>query len=160
DDAARNYRDVLAFAGGSLEATSPTLGHAHNNLAEILLTREQPAAALPHAEAAVAIWSASLGEAHPHVADALLGLGRIHIELADADPALATLQRALEIQHKANASASAIAATQFELARALVLAAPDDLGEAIATAQAAAAALEPGDEQAKIIAWLGDLADV
>ena len=87
----------------------------------------------------------------------MLGLGRIYIKLADPDLALATLQRALEIHRAREAAEKTLAPIQFELARALVLAAPDDLGKTIATAHTAAAALEPGDEQAKILAWLGDL---
>jgi len=158
EGAARSYRAVLALAGGSLSPTSPTLGHAHNNLAEVLLLQDHPADALPHAEAAVAIWSAAHGEGHPLVGQALVGLGRIHIALADADPALRALQRALEILQATKAAAPTLAGAQFELARALVLVAPGDLDEAIATAQTAAAALEPGEEREKIVAWLGDLA--
>ncbi len=158
EGAARNYREVLALSGTSLSTTSPTLGHANGNLAEVLLEQEQPAAALPHAEAAVAIWSAAHSENHPRVGQALVLLGRIQVELTEADAALATLQRALEILRTTGADAGALAAAQFELARALVLATPADLGEAIATAEAAAAALEPGEERDKIVAWLGDLA--
>lgn len=160
DGAARSYRDVLALAGTSLSAANPTLGHAHNNLAEVLLAQGQPAAALPHAEAAITVWSAAHGPTHPLIADALLGLGRIYIELADPDHALATLQRALEIQRTREADEKTLAPIQFELARALVLAAPDDLSEAIATANAAANALEPGDEQAKILAWLTTIINI
>jgi tetratricopeptide (TPR) repeat protein len=157
EGAERNYREVLGFAGPTLPANTPTFGHAHNNLAEVLLLRGEPAEALRHAEAAVAVFSAAHGEQHPLVGEALVGLGRIHIELAEADPALAVLQRALEIQRAAKVSAGTTAATQFELARALVLAAPADPTEAIASARAAAAALASGPEHDKIVAWLADL---
>ena len=158
EGAARNYREVIALAGGSLSPSSPTLGHAHGNLVEVLVAQGQHAAALPHAEAAATIWSAAHGERHPLVGQALVNLGRVQVELAQADAALATLQRALEILRATRADAKVLSAAQFELARALALATPGDLAEAITTAEAAAAALEPGEEREKIVAWLGDLA--
>lgn len=156
DGAARNYREVLALSGGALSPTSPTLGHANNNLAEVLLAQGEAAAALPHAETAVAIWSAAHGEQHPLVGQALIGLGRIHVALADADAALATLQRALAVLRVAGSEPRAMAGAQFELARALALATPGDLAEAIATARTAAAALATGEEHDKIVAWLDE----
>nr|WP_276603202.1 tetratricopeptide repeat protein [Nannocystis pusilla] len=158
EGAARSYREVLALADGALSPTSPTLGHAHNNLAEVLLARGDPAAAVPHVRAAIDTWSAAHGPRHPLVGQAQLALGRLHVELAEPDAALQALQTALELLRDAGAAPATIAAAQFELARALALAHPDDLGEAIAAAQAAAAALDPGETRDAVLAWLSQRA--
>ncbi|MEZ4449741.1 MAG: tetratricopeptide repeat protein, partial [Nannocystaceae bacterium] len=154
DGAERSYREVLAFAGGSLPETSSTLGHAHGNLGEVLLLRGRVDEAADHYRHAITIWEASRGPQHPLVAGALVGLATARIDAGAVDEALAALQRAIAIYTASDASAADLAGAQIELARAMALANPDELGEAIRVGEAAFAALPPGDAQARAGVWL------
>jgi tetratricopeptide (TPR) repeat protein len=154
EGAMRSYREVLALAGNSLSPTSSTLGHAHSNLAEVLLERGDARAAVSHYTSASEIWAAAHGAVHPNVALALVGLGRAHVELGEPGPALVAVRRALEIRRETRAKPAELAEAQFELARALALARPDDLTEALAAAESAAEQAEPGEARQKIREWL------
>ncbi|MCB9706407.1 MAG: serine/threonine protein kinase [Myxococcales bacterium] len=155
EGAERAYREVLAFAGAGLPEQSPTLGHAHANLGELLLLEGRGDEALPHDRAAIAIWERTRGPKHPLVALALVNLASAQIATGAAGEALASLQRAIEIYRESDASPGELAAAQFELARAMVLAAPNERDDAIGLAERALPALQ-GDASERASAWLAE----
>ncbi|MGB1275679.1 MAG: tetratricopeptide repeat protein, partial [Nannocystaceae bacterium] len=98
EQAEKNYQAVLSLAGSSISSTSPTLGHAHNNLGELLAQRDQHRQAAGHFMAAVKIWEQAHGPNHPLIAHPLLGLARARMALGQPQVAVGLLVRAKQLR--------------------------------------------------------------
>jgi tetratricopeptide (TPR) repeat protein/tRNA A-37 threonylcarbamoyl transferase component Bud32 len=127
------------------------------DLALLLLETGEIAPARSHAEHAVAIFAKVLGPTHPDLAMALEALATAELRSSRPDRAVAALERAVAIRATAAGTApSDLAATRFELAKAIV-AAHGPVARARQLAEDARHALEASgdaDGARKVSTWL------
>ncbi len=157
DEARRLLEESIALRTRASGPDHPDLAFAMNNLGEVYRALGRGDEALRLHDAAAAIWSRS-DAAHPNAAYPLANRGLDLLELGRIDEAIVALREALEIGAVRQADSSILAAANFGLARALVLAGRDR-EEALALAHAAAGTYAElggryGLERRDIVAWL------
>jgi tetratricopeptide (TPR) repeat protein len=150
-------RQALALAAKTLPDKHASIGHAHNNLGELLVRRGQYLEARESFDEAIDRWSRSIGPKHPNVAQSLTGRGLARLALEDAAGAREDLERAFAIRDARGGSLTSLGETEFLLARALaVLGEPADEVRELAVRALEHLGEHDGDfvTRAQVKAWL------
>jgi len=114
-----HLRRALAVWQTSLGDEHPEIAHAHVHLAHACVGARELAEAATHYERALDRWEEQLSADHPLLAYPLTGLGRVRLELGDAQGAVEPLERALELRRDEREDPINVAETSWLLARAL-----------------------------------------
>ncbi len=112
----RRAIDIVEAEEGPLHAELS--GH-WLNLGSVYLDQDRHDEALAAMERALQVDRAALGADHPYVAQTLASMAAVHLDLEHLDRARPLLETALEIQTSKQVDPVYLAATRFDLARAL-----------------------------------------
>jgi len=149
-DGARHTWSALAAQAGGPVGAEAAFRHA-----ELLRAAGDREAALAGYRDAATRWERARGPDHPDLAYALTGWGTLALERGEVTPAIAALERAVQLRSIRGIAPTLVAEAQFALARALAEQHPGDL-RARALATTAAETMRDRDpaQLREIEAWL------
>jgi len=119
EEAQRHYTSALEHYRSILGPDSLYEAMALRGLGHMQRERGRCGEALGHYERAVEMWQRAGGSESPEVAEIQFGRGACLVELGRTGEGIALLEVALELDENASGRKAQLAATRFELARAL-----------------------------------------